>query len=481
MGLEKLTKNIGYIFIARILTMVLASGSMIFLVRYLGPEKLGIYSFVITILFIFGTFSDPGISMFLTKEMAQNRKNIQKSFSTHLTVQMLITVVVGGGLIITSLCARSPLMTNLLLIGIIGLLLNNGIFPFATVLNAMEDMKYNSICALLAGIATAIITFIGVYCHFNLYYFMFLGITSSLISCVVLIFFSRRYVKLQFAWDRIFIKKLFLGSLPFFALTATGLLYTRIDLLMLKLIDSNQAAGLYNAAYKIIFFLFIVPISLRSAIYPMLANYHKNKQDKLLFVTSKSIKYMLMISTIISIVIFLHADVIIKVLFGDEFILSGSCLKLLIWMFIPYCGYIITMYHLNAGGDVKYVMKISLLGLVINIFLNFCLIPTNSLFGAAIATIVTEIIVFLGLVLKTWKEYQAVNENHFIIKLCFISLSGLFISIFLPDYIKGAFFIIYFLLMIYLLHIIDGEEKYVFSYIYNSIVDMTTGGIKKIK
>lgn len=478
MGLEKLTKNISYIFIARILTMVLASGSMIFLVRYFGPEKLGIYAFVITILFIFGTFSDPGISMFLTKEMAQNRKNIQKYFSTHLTVQLLITVVTGSFLIITALFARSPLMTNLLLIGTIGLLLNNVIFPFATVLNAMEDMKYNSICALLAGVATAIITFIGIYYHFTLYYFIFLGIISSLISCIVLILFSRRYVKLQFAWDRTFIKKLFLGSLPFFALTATGLLYTRIDLLMLKLIDSNQAAGLYNAAYKIIFFLFIIPISLRSAIYPMLSHYHKNKQDKLLFVTSKSIKYMLIISTLISIVIFLHADLIIQVLFGDEFILSGSCLKLLIWMFIPYCGYIITMYHLNAGGDVKYVMKISMLGLVINIFLNFCLIPSNSIFGAAIATIVTEIIVFLALVLKTWKEYQAVNENHFIIKLCFISLSGLFVSIFLPEYFKGVFFVLYFLLMVYLLRIIDGEEKYAFRFIYKSFIDKITGRVQ---
>jgi O-antigen/teichoic acid export membrane protein len=300
---------------------------------------------------------------------------------------------------------------------------------------------------------------------------MLLSIIPSLISAIVVIILGRKYIKIKILWDSDAIKTIVFSSLPFFALTASGLLYTRIDLLMLKTMDSNQAAGLYNAAYKIIFFLFVIPVSVRSAIYPMLSNYHKNQQDKLLFAISKTIKYMMIISTLISILIFLYADSIINLLFGKEFIISAECLKILIWMFIPYCGYIITMYYLNARGDVKYVMKISILGLVLNILLNYYLIPAYSLKGAAIATLITEIIVFIGLMLKAIKEYNAVNSGHFIIKLSFITLSGLYFALYLPYYYIGLFFICYFTLLIYLLHIIDSEERYALKFIFKLFID----------
>jgi O-antigen/teichoic acid export membrane protein len=203
----------------------------------------------------------------------------------------------------------------------------------------------------------------------------------------------------------------------------------------------------------------------------MLSNYHKNQQDKLLFAISKTIKYMMIISTLISILIFLYADLIINLLFGEKFIISAECLKILIWMFIPYCGYIITMYYLNARGDVKYVMKVSILGLVLNILLNYYLIPAYSLKGAAIATLITEIIVFIGLMLKAIKEYNAVNSGHFIIKLSFITLSGLYFALYLPYYYIGLFFICYFTLLIYLLHIIDSEERYALKFIFKLFID----------
>ena len=471
MGLKILTKNISYILLARILSTLFASGSMIFLVRYLGPEKLGIYSFVITLLFIFNSFSDSGISMFLTKEMAQDRTKTQKLFSNHFSIQTVITVIAILLLCIVAHSANSLLMRNMLLIGGLGVLFNNCILPFAAVLMAHEDMKFNTISALIGGIATVLITVIGIYWQFDLYYFMLLAIIPSLISFIVVFILGVKYIKIQFSWNRTVIKKIILSSLPFFALTATGLLYSRMDLLMLKVMDSNQAAGLYNVAYKIIFFLFVIPASVRSAIYPMFANYHKNSKDKLLFAISKTIKYMLIISILISIVIFLYADSLVYILFGKQFHQSAECLKLLVWMFIPYCGYIVSMFYLNAGGDIKYVTKISLAGLIANIGLNLYLIPQYSLNGAAMATVITEIMVFLGLCFKTLNEYKAVNRENFILKLSATSISGLIIALYLPIYIRGLFFICYFILFLYMLNVVDSEEKYAFQFIYNSFLD----------
>ena len=469
MGLRTLTKNVSYLFMARILATLFGSGSMVFLVRYLGPEKLGIYSFVITVLFILNSFSDLGIAMYLTKEIAQDGEKAQDLFSNHLSMQVAATLCALTLLCCAAYSANSTLVRNMLLLGGLGMFWNNCIYPFATILSAREDMKFNVVSALLGGFATFIITVCGILLRCNLYYFLLLVIVPSFISFVVALAFSKKYIKIRFTWNSNVVMSIISNSWPFFALTATGLLYSRIDLLMLKLMDSNQAAGLYNAAYKILFLLFAVPMSVRSAIYPMFSNYYKNSKDKLPFAVGKTIKYMLIISTLISALVFLHADYIVSLLFGDQFHQSSACLKILIWMFIPYCAYIVAMYYLNAAGKIKYVMNVSLLGLVVNMALNCVLIPKYSLFGAAMATLATEIIVFAGMLHKTLTMYKFVNKDRFMMKFLCVSISGALVAIYLPIYVCGLFFLCYFIMMLYLSHAIDDDEKYAFKFIFKQI------------
>jgi len=73
--------------------------------------------------------------------------------------------------------------------------------------------------------------------------------------------------------------------------------------------------------------------------------------------------------------------------------------------------------------------------------------------------------------LKTLKEYKEVNTGYFAAKLCFMTVSGILIALYLPEYYRAVFVVAYFALSILVLRIIDHEEKYVIKLIFNSFID----------
>jgi O-antigen/teichoic acid export membrane protein len=117
--------------------------------------------------------------------------------------------------------------------------------------------------------------------------------------------------------------------------------------------------------------------------------------EKLKSIYIVSFKISLIIGLIISIVTVFFAHYFILLIYGYGYHEGADSLKILIWAFFFICISSITSSLISSVNKQRLVTITAGVGAVINIGLNFLLIPRFSLNGAAFATVITELIMFL--------------------------------------------------------------------------------------
>jgi O-antigen/teichoic acid export membrane protein len=165
----------------------------------------------------------------------------------------------------------------------------------------------------------------------------------------------------------------------------------------------NEAVGHYNAAYKIVLLLIGFGGLASTAILPAMFRLYKKSIDDLGKFMVDVFRILALLGMPIAVLgLFLSAP-ITDLIYGAEYGNSILALTLLLWSVctvfinIPFATCL-----LASGRQVNYLICVSI-GAGINFVLNFILIQKYSLNGAAVATIVTEVIVLTLLILASRK------------------------------------------------------------------------------
>ena len=217
-------------------------------------------------------------------------------------------------------------------------------------------------------------------------------LASLLITCSGLIIYSSRQnllpITLIYKMKTLAVnKELLLFSIPLLGVAIMQIILTWTDTLMLGSLKSSVEVGLYNSAYPIAQ-LILVPMSITLLIYgPVIAGLYarglNNEIRRNYVIITKWISF---ITVPASIVLIAFPEPIIEMFFGSNYLFSGTALRIL------SAGFVITNLlgpngtTLIAIGRTQFLMWIGFAAAGINIILNFILIPSLEIEGAAIAT-----------------------------------------------------------------------------------------------
>ena len=183
--------------------------------------------------------------------------------------------------------------------------------------------------------------------------------------------------------------------------------YFRIDTIMLGVLSSKSEVGLYSVAFNLMEGTFFIPTIVMDAIFPGLS---KVKQF------SASFRKGLLLLTLSGIaggaVVFLFAESIILWFFAAEFQNSADILKILAFAIpLVFWGYLMTQ-SLVALDHNRIYLLITASGLLLNVLLNFWLIPEYGASGAAIATVITEALIPLSCFLMILKYHFSQSSTN---------------------------------------------------------------------
>ena len=233
--------------------------------------------------------------------------------------------------------------------------------------------------------------------------------------------------------------------------------YTMLDTIFIEYFHGEIYVGYYINCVKIVKLIYTLSIAMVATFYPRVSSYIKEnriKETNSLF--SNGTKVLIIFAFPATIGLFLISEALIPFLFGNSFIPSIDCLKILSPLVIIFSvSYLLGQIVLMASGNESRILIATLCGTVVNIALNLLLIPNYKHCGAAAASVISEILVTTVLLTKSRKIVEIKIEKTFFISV-FLSLGLMFISIQIV-----RFFIINELLKLILCILVGGSTYFI--------------------
>lgn len=170
--------------------------------------------------------------------------------------------------------------------------------------------------------------------------------------------------------------------------------YGRLDqLLVYELAPDPSEVGIYAAMYKILENAGFVPVAVMTTLFPIMAGLFPAEPERLRRIMQSAIDYLTMIALGGLALTLAAAGPIVELLFGPDYVSGASILPILLGAFVPICIGNVAGNMVIATDLQKRYIWYAALGLLINVPLNFVLIPHYGIEAAAWITLLTEVVV----------------------------------------------------------------------------------------
>ena len=388
-------KNMSWLLISQIIISICGFIWTILMARYLGVEDYGIFGFAVSLTGIFCILFDLGIGVHSVRHIATNYESAPKYLGNAIPLKGVFSIcgfIIIFFVLIIMKCNEVTIIVTLLFA------IEQIIKKFVELMNAtfqaFEEGKYQGILDTLMNILLFIFIIIAIYCDLGLYGIAFAYIISNILALIYGYYILNKYItKPNYEFDRTFCKNITIAAIPFAATAILSSIYYSIDMVMLTNMVGNYATGIYNATYKLISVLTLFYGVYTAVIFPVMSKFFKNDEKMLLISYEKSIKYLMMAIIPIAIGTMFYSSDIIQLIYGHKYDQAASVLSILIWtvclLFISGAGNTL----LNASYKEVSVTKIYFIAAIFNVVLNFIMIPHFSYNGAAITTVLSDVLI----------------------------------------------------------------------------------------
>ena len=388
-------KNMSWLMVSQIIASICGFIWTILIARYLGVTDYGIMGFAISLTGILAISSDLGVSTHVVRHIATDYNSVEKYLGNAFPLKSVFSIGTFILTLIILILMKSDELTIIItLLFTFEIIIKSFIGLLYGGFQAFEEGKYQGITNTLLNAILLIFLLISIFANLGL-----LGITVSylLANLITLIYtyylFQKNIKKPKFELDKTFCKKITIASIPFALTSILYSIYYSIDMVMLTHFIGNYATGIYNATYKLISVLTLFYTVYTAVIFPVMSKFFKNDKRLLVISYEKSIKYLMLIMIPIAVSTMFYSNDIIQLVYGDEYGASGLVLSILIWtvslLFITGPGNEL----LNASHKEVTVTKIYAIAAAFNIILNLVLIPKYSYIGAAVSTVLSDVLI----------------------------------------------------------------------------------------
>lgn len=207
---------------------------------------------------------------------------------------------------------------------------------------------------------------------------------GEICNSVILILVSAKSLKLRRAdFDRQLVKRMILFGLPLIPAMMMNWILSSMDKLMIRFMCGYEELGLYEAAFKIVNALAIVQSCFTLFWTPVAYRWYEEKTEK------RNFNY---VNTAVAIImsgmclLLLIAKELVGVVLGEEFVEAIRIFPFLLLHPIMYTMSESTAVGIGFSRKTYYSIWVSAVGCVVNLVLNYVLIPIYGATGAAIAT-----------------------------------------------------------------------------------------------
>ncbi len=361
--------------------------------RVLGAEGIGIFSLTHTNACYFMYFATLGTTIYARRETAYKQDNLEERSKLFWEIVLLRFVM-------TLLCMIAYAVyvigfDNNIIAWLQSLVVLAVIFDITWFFQGMENFTSVALRNIIIKLIGVVFVFLFVKTSDDLWLYV-LGVVGFPVIGNILLWIGIRkeikFVKLQMLRPARHIK----GSFALFIPAIAAQVYLMLDKTMIGYFTvDNVENGYYEQAQKLIRICWTLVTTFATVMSPRIAFvFAKNNKKELQNYMRNSFRFIWMSSLPIACGVFAVSDNLVPWFFGEEFESVKLLLKIFSWIVIPIGLTAVTgSQYLITTKRLKWYTGSIIIAACINMALNMFMIPRLFSTGAAIASVIAEIVV----------------------------------------------------------------------------------------
>ena len=364
--------------------------------RYLGPSNYGIINYAAVYTTFFASLCSLGINSVIVKEFVDNPAEQGEALGSALAMRMIssiMSVIMISGLSFVIDKGDTVTITVVILcsLGLVFQLFDTINYWFLSRLQS----KFTAIVSSIGYISVSLYKICLFIFEKNVFWFALSTSVDYIVVAVLLVMAYRRNggPKLSFSLEKS--KSILFQSKSFIISEFMIAIYGATDKLMLKHMINEESVGYYALIISLsqmwVFVISAIIDSMSPTIMKLSNENHElyKKRNKQLYAI---VFYM---CTAVSVVIFIIASPLIKILYGAEYIAAINPLKIIVWYTAFSCLGAARNAWVVCENKQKYLKYIYIFAAIINVLMNMVFIPKFGVSGAALTSLITQIATIL--------------------------------------------------------------------------------------
>ncbi|MBD1939976.1 flippase [Microcoleus sp. FACHB-68] len=392
-GLRKVIANTAWLFAEKFLQMGLGLLVGVWVARYLGPDEFGLLNYAIAFVGLFSPIATLGLGQIVVRDLARDPSCKEETLGTAFVLKFL-----GG------------LLTLFLTVGTLGFL------------NPTDNRTFGLVAAAATGTVFLCFEVIDFWFQSQVQSKFTVWSTNSayvIINAVKITLIQLRSPLIAFSWaltgEKILsaialgityqwrghllkawrfsfrrAKELLKDSWPLILSGFVIMIYMRIDQVMLGQMRNSSEVGVYSAAVKISEMWYFIPGAIIQSVFPSIVKAKEISEEVYYGRVQKLLNLMAVVSYAVAIPMTFLSGYIIDFLYGKQYVEASPPLAVLVWAGLFVSLGLARGPWLITEGLIRFSASTTAVGAVVNVFLNFLLIPTYGGLGAGIATVIAQ-------------------------------------------------------------------------------------------
>lgn len=392
-GFMKYFKNTSWLFGEKILRLTVGVFVGIWIARYLGPEQFGVLSYAQSFVGLFAVTASLGLDGIVVRELIKNEyiteELLGSAFYLKLTGAVVSLILLAFAVNFTSNDNYTNTLFFIIASATIFQTFNVVDFYFQSKVLSRYIVYSNTICLFISSVVKIIL----ILDKAPLLSFAWVILFDSIVLAMGFVYFflKKSGLKLQnLKFKKQTALALLKDSWPLFLSGIVISIYMKIDQVIIKELLGSKEVGQYAAAIRLSEAWYFIPMVIASSLFPAIISAKKQNEELYYSRLQKLYDLMVWMSIAIALPMTFLSDWIVRILYGSEYNEAGSVLMIHIWTGVfVFLGVAFSGY-LTAENQTKKAFYRTLLGAVLNVILNYVLIPKYGICGSAIATLLGQ-------------------------------------------------------------------------------------------
>ena len=390
--LQRVINNSGWMFFDKVFRMGIGFFVAVWVTRYLGPEQFGLLSYATAFVSLFAAIANLGLYGFVVRDIVRYPESREEIIGTALFLKCI------GGLLclffalaVILIVRRGDSQVHWLVCIIAAGMIFQSFDVFDFWFQSQLQSKYTSFANIPGFLIMTIARMALIFSGASLIAFAWAAFFDLLLAGVGLMsayhLTTRRLVSLRVSgkWAR----RLLSDSWPAIFAGLMWMVYSRIDQVMIGQMLDEKSVGLYAAAVKLAELWYFFPTLILNSMLGMIVA-AKEQGDQIYYNRLQQVfDLMAMLSYIFILPLAFFSGKIMAFMYGSAYATAAPVLTVYvvsgIFVFLGHTR----EYWVTVENITRFSMYSTAVGAVLNVLLNFVLIPVYGTLGAAYATLVS--------------------------------------------------------------------------------------------